>query len=293
MAIQNEITRINDDKSAIKQAIESKGDITIPNDTLIDYYSVYVNNINVGGTVDMEKFLSTDGITRLVLTPDIAMPVTTSKYNYDEAFFDCKGIQELVIQSDAIIPNNTFGYYMGTSTPSGSPIKKITISSATYCERDYVNSETVTNPCLSYALVWGATSTTNNHLPICSKIVIDCQPTRLGNHLLSDFVNVKTIDIPSTVTEFGTYCFSSCGFESFTIPSQITGIGGDCFRKCLSLTTVYCEPTTPPTISNGTNNIFYGSTALAHIYVPSESVDAYKQAQYWSDYASIIEAMPS
>lgn len=290
MAIQNEITRINDDKSAIKQAIESKGDITIPNDTLIDYYSVYVNNINVGGTVDMEKFLSTDGITRLVLTPDIAMPVTTSKYNYDEAFFDCKGIQELAIQSDAIIPNNTFGYYMGTSTPSGSPIKKITIESATYCERDYGTSETATNPSLSFALVWGAPSSTTPNLPICSKVKIDCQPTRLGNHLLSDFINLKSLDIPSTVTELGSYCFSGCGFETFTIPSQITTLGNETFRKCLSLTTVYVEPTTPPTASG---YIFNGCDALAHIYVPSESVETYKTATVWSKYASLIEAMPS
>lgn len=290
MAIQSEITRISNDKQAIKQAIEVKGDITIPNDTLIDYYSVYVDDIVVGGTVDMEKFLSTDGITRLVLTPDIEMPVTTSSYNYDEAFFDCRGIQELVIQSDAIIPNNTFGYFMGTSTPSGSPIKKIIIESAAYCERDYGASQTATKPSLSYALVWGAPSATTPNLPICEKIKINCQPTRLGQHLFSDFINLTSIEIPETVLELGTYCFSGCGFETFTIPSQITTLGVEPFRKCLSLHTVYCEPTTPPTASG---NIFNGCTALTHIYVPSESVETYKQASGWSNYANLIEAMPS
>lgn len=292
MAIESEITRISNDKQAIKSAIENKGDLTIPSSTLIDGYADYVDSINVGGVVDMEKFLSSDGITRLVLTPDITMPVTTGSRNRVSPFCNLSNLQELVIQSDSVIPNNTFSYLDALSEPYGAPIKKITISSSTYCERDYVNSETATNPCLSYALVWGATSTTNNHLPICSKIVIDCQPTRLGNHLLSDFVNVKTIDIPSTVTELGEYCFSSCGFETFTIPSQITAIGGNCFRKCLSLHTVYCEPTTPPT-AGGMNNIFYGCTALTHIYVPSESVIAYKTASGWSSYASLIEAMPS
>lgn len=292
MAIENEITRINNDKSAIKSAIEAKGDITIPSSTLIDGYADYVDSINVGGVVDMEKFLSSDGITRLVLTPDIEMPVTTKSRNRVSPFCNLSNLQELVIQSDSVIPNNTFSYLDALSEPYGAPIQKITISSSTYCERDYVNSETVTNPCLSYALVWGATSTTNNHLPICSKIVINCQPTRLGNHLLSDFVNLTSIEIPETVTELGEYCFSSCGFETFTIPSQITGIGGNCFRKCLSLHTVYCEPTTPPT-AGGMNNIFYGCTALTHIYVPSKSVVAYKGASGWSGYASLIEAMPS
>lgn len=288
--IQTEITRISNNKQAIKQAIEAKGDITIPFEKKIDYYSVYVDSINVGGTVDIEKFLSTNGITRLVLTPDIEIPVTTGRTVYDEPFIDCQNIQELVIQSEAVIPNNTFGYYMGTSTPSGSPIKKITIESAAYCERDYGTGVTAQNPSLSYALVWGAPSAATPNLPICSKIVIDCQPTRLGMHLFSDFVNVKSIDIPSSVTEFGTYCFSGCGFETFTIPSQITTLGNEPFRKCLSLTTVYCEPTTPPTASG---YIFNGCTALEHIYVPSESVEAYKQASGWSKYVNLIEAMPS
>lgn len=192
MAIQTEITRINNDKQAIKQAIEAKGDITIPNDTLIDDYADYVDDILVGGTVDMEKYLGYN-MTRLVLTPDIAMPVTTSKY--DECFYNQLNLKELVIQSDAIIPNNTFGIYGASTTPFGAPIKKITISSATYCERDYGASETATNPSLSYALVWGSPSTTNNHLPICSKIVLDCQPTRLGQHLFSDFINLTSIEI--------------------------------------------------------------------------------------------------
>lgn len=287
MAIQTQINRINADKQAIKQAIEAKGDITIPDNTLIDYYPVYIDDIVVGGEVDVEKFVSTNQVTRLVLTPDIAMPVTTLKT--DEAFMDSQAIKELVIQSDAIIPNNTFAKYGATTTPFGAPIEKITISSATYCERDYIISETKSPSSLSYALVYGSPSTKNNQLPICSKVLIDCQPTRLGNHLLSDFVNLKTIDIPSTVIEFGSYAFSSCGFEEFTIPSQITAMGTQPFRACISLNTVYCEPTTPPT----TNYPFYGCSALAHIYVPSESVEAYQQASGWSNYANIIEAMPS
>ena len=292
MAIQVEITRISNDKQAIKSAIENKGDLTIPDNTLIDDYSGYVNDIVVGGTVDMEKFLSTNKITRLVLTPDIAIPVTTGRTTYDEPFINCSLLKELVIQSDAVIPNNTFGFYGATMTPSGSPIKKIVIESAAYCERDYGTGVTSKNPSLSYALVWDAPSATTPNLPICEKIVLNCQPTRLGIHSFSDFVNVKSIDIPETVLELGAYCFSGCGFETFTIPSQITTLGNEAFRKCLSLHTVYCEPTTPPT-ANKSSLIFNGCTALAHIYVPSESVEAYKQASGWSNYASLIEAMPS
>jgi hypothetical protein len=37
-------------------------------------------------------------------------------------------------------------------------------------------------------------------------------------------------------------------------------------------------------VFDGTNN--------CSIYVPSDSVDAYKSAPYWSNYASRIQAMP-
>ena len=34
--------------------------------------------------------------------------------------------------------------------------------------------------------------------------------------------------------------------------------------------------------------MFFGNASERKIYVPTESVDAYKSAQYWSDYSSYI-----
>jgi hypothetical protein len=51
------------------------------------------------------------------------------------------------------------------------------------------------------------------------------------------------------------------------------------------LTSVYCKPTTPPTAGN---DIFYINASGRKIYVPTESVEAYKSAEYWSDYANYI-----
>ena len=49
---------------------------------------------------------------------------------------------------------------------------------------------------------------------------------------------------------------------------------------------VICKPTNPPT---GESNMFYNISSSAKIYVPKGSGEAYKAAQYWSNYASIIE----
>lgn len=73
------------------------------------------------------------------------------------------------------------------------------------------------------------------------------------------------IEIPSTVTEIGEYCFAYTG-----------------------ITTVICKPTTPPALGTGA---FTSDTAGFTIKVPAASVAAYKAADGWKDYASYIVAM--
>lgn len=73
------------------------------------------------------------------------------------------------------------------------------------------------------------------------------------------------MEIPSTVTEIGDYCFSGA-----------------------SITTFICKPTTPPALGSGA---FSSETAGFTIKVPAASVAAYKAADGWKDYASYIVAM--
>ena len=73
------------------------------------------------------------------------------------------------------------------------------------------------------------------------------------------------------------------GIIEFDAP--ITSIGICAFYDCSSLTNVYCKPTTPPA---GDYDIFTGNASGRKIYVPTESVEAYKNASHWSDYASDI-----
>ena len=57
-----------------------------------------------------------------------------------------------------------------------------------------------------------------------------------------------------------------------------------------ALTSVYCKPTTPPValISYGDWEAFDYNASGRNIYVPMESVEAYKSASYWRDYADDI-----
>jgi hypothetical protein len=93
--------------------------------------------------------------------------------------------------------------------------------------------------------------------------------------------------IPDSVTTIGDYAFAACGsLTSITIPDSVTSIGYSAFDCCYSLTSVYCKATTPPAL--GGTYVFDDNHSGRKIYVPTGSVNAYKSASKWSDYADDI-----
>lgn len=80
--------------------------------------------------------------------------------------------------------------------------------------------------------------------------------------------------------------FSMCWkLTSITIPNGVTSIGKSAFVYCSRLTSVYCKAITPPA---GSSSMFNNNAVERKIYVPAESVDAYKTANGWKDYADNI-----
>lgn len=122
--------------------------------------------------------------------------------------------------------------------------------------------------------------------------------TEIGLDAFEMTYYVSKVTLPSTLTKIGSYAFYYCGYNSssssnvlttLVIPSGVTSIGTGTFSYMKTLTEITVQATTPPTLgSNAFNN-----TNNAPIYVPVESVDAYKTATNWSSYASRIQAIPS
>ena len=73
--------------------------------------------------------------------------------------------------------------------------------------------------------------------------------------------------------------------EGVELPSTVTTIGGYAFQYCTGLIWVSITAATPPTLGSGA---FANCPALTGIYVPDESVEAYKTATNWSAYANKI-----
>ena len=99
---------------------------------------------------------------------------------------------------------------------------------------------------------------------------------------------LKSISIPDATTSIKGSAFSNCfALTDVTIGNGITSIKGSAFSYCSKLTSVTIKATTPPTLDY---EAFY-RTSLNYIYVPAESVDAYKTATIWSGYASRVYAI--
>ena len=125
----------------------------------------------------------------------------------------------------------------------------------------------------------------------CSSLIsidIPNSVTSIGDITFFGCSSLTSINIPSGVTSIGAAAFSWCSsLTSINIPNSVTSIGHDAFDSCESLTSVTVNATTPPTLEE---NVF-SNTNDCPIYVPAASVDAYKSASGWSDYASRIQAI--
>ena len=105
--------------------------------------------------------------------------------------------------------------------------------------------------------------------------------------------NIDITTIPNTVTTIAYTAFAmnekNTRTDSVDIPASVTAIEKWAFEAIPTLTTVTCRATNPPTLDA---LAFEGSSNIAHIYVPTESVETYKAATNWSAFANIIEAIP-
>lgn len=156
-------------------------------------------------------------------------------------------------------------------------------------------------------------TSTNKLIQGCNTSTIPNTITNIGNYAFQNCTNITSVVIPNGVTNVGDYAFQYCSsLTSITIPNSVTSIGlyafnGDtslesvtigsnvtsinpyAFNGCTSLTSITILATTPPTLNQ--YNFAFSGTNDCPIYVPCESVEAYKTAQYWSEYASRIQGI--
>ncbi|MCM1067893.1 MAG: leucine-rich repeat protein [Muribaculaceae bacterium] len=101
-----------------------------------------------------------------------------------------------------------------------------------------------------------------------------------------------TLKMPNSVTSIGERAFQDCsGFSGdLIIPNSVITIESGAFNGCNGFNSIICSAVTPPTAAQSTF-----SNYDIPLYVPRESVEAYKTADVWKDFFSIkpLDEAPS
>lgn len=102
---------------------------------------------------------------------------------------------------------------------------------------------------------------------------------------------LTNIVIPNGTTEIKDRILAYKPFiESVDIPASVTKIGNFAFASDTGMKTIICRATTPPTLgSNPWANI---TVANLTVYVPSESLSAYKIASNWESVKDYMQPIP-
>ena len=221
----------------------------------------------------------------------VTIPDSVTKIG-GEAFCRCTSLTSVTI-------GNSVTSIGGSAFEDCTSLTSITIPDSVtkigdYAFRDCTSLTSITIPdsvtsigsmafrrCSSLKAFYGKFASSDNRCLIVDGVLNSFAPAGLTEYT-----------IPDSVTSIGERAFQSCtSLTSVTIPDSVTSIGKSAFYGCTLLTEVYCKPTTPPT--GGYNMFSYYSNGDDYpigckIYVPRDSVSAYKSASYWSNYASYI-----
>ena len=195
---------------------------------------------------------------------------------------------------NTVIPNDVGAIYGPfVSTPDNMVLDAGNIFYLYRCfyENKTIKSLTITlhrNMYRIAELTYGATALEKVYIRGNYTVATDLSVGRDMNNLEEAVLECK----PSSL---GNFCFYAAGSqESATvldIPDSVTSITTYALAATATAVTIICRAVTPPTCSSANELPKLANTA--HIYVPAESVEAYKAASIWSTLASKIEAIPA
>lgn len=98
--------------------------------------------------------------------------------------------------------------------------------------------------------------------------------------------DIESIIIPNSVKSIAYVAFGACqNLKTVQLPATLEKLDYESFSGCTNLRTVYSLATTPPA---ATYDTFDKCPEDRILYVPKASLEDYKNADYWKDFAQIL-----
>ena len=209
----------------------------------------------------------------------------------EHAFFRCSSLPSV------IIPNSVISIGDGPFSSCNSLILiKVDAANTAYCDIDGVLFSKDKKTLIQYPIGKTAASYTipNSVASIGDCAFMDCSSltsvtipnsvTSIGGYAFLGCSSLTSITIPNSVTSIGWYAFFGCSsLASVTIGNSVTSIGTEAFH-CYSLTSITCEAVNPPDCDSPVFN-----RVDIDIYVPANSIDAYKESKEWCKFMDHIK----
>ena len=225
-------------------------------------------------TISNYAFGSCTGLTSIVI------PNSVTSIG-EGAFSSCRGLTSIEIPNSVTsIGKNTFASCRGlTSIVIPNSVTSIG-------ERAFFRCTGLT----SIEIPNSVTTISNYAFGSCTgSLIINCD-IKDGGSTSGGFYGSKfrEVILGEAVYMVGRYAFYNVkSIEKLTIGGNVERIGSYAFDYCTGLKSIYCNAIKPPLCSD---NSFHENTKWdCPLYVPKESLDAYKAANVWKDFLNIQE----
>lgn len=229
----------------------------------------------------------------------------------NNAFARCKKITVVPLLPTTLqeIGNEAFGTCSGMSGEVIIPAKLTVISDKAFNGCSKITKITFQGN------VTEIKSLAFNGCKLVSEISLPQTLTTIGDQAFASMAMVE-ITIPASVTFVGTNAFLGCAklakviwnataatgdtmsafnmntvLSTFIIGENVTSLPSQLFQNLTAMTSLTVNAATPPDATSAFTA--FTANAALKIYVPADSVDAYKAATGWSAYADKIEAIPA
>lgn len=122
--------------------------------------------------------------------------------------------------------------------------------------------------------------------------------TQINQRLLQSTSNLRTVDLgekQGTIINILQYAFyyGVLSAPTITIPESVRLINDYAFGARYGISEYHFKPTTPPTLTSASSNIFYNVTSDVKIYVPRGCLSAYRGATNYGYIANYIQEEPT